>query len=211
MVIYKPADVQYMRSFLSPLLIVFTLISVDIPLIASTWEETGIASWYGGIFQGRLTASGEPYDTYGYTCAHKTLPFGTILDVKNLKNQKIVRVRVNDRGPFVEDRIIDLTYSAARELDMIRDGTARVLITTTEAGFPEIRYNVQIGAWGNLDNARRHRQHLEEAGLKPTAVLNNRGITRLLMENIEEDDLEVLSARLESLGYTNLLVSRVRQ
>ncbi len=211
MVIYKPADIQYMKCFLSPLLISFMLISAHIPLIASTWEETGLASWYGGIFQGRLTASGEPYDTYGYTCAHKTLPFGTILDVKNLKNQKVVRVRVNDRGPFVEDRIIDLTYSAARELDMIRDGTARVLVTTTEAGFPVIRYNVQIGAWGNLDNARRHRQHLEEAGLKPKAVLNSKGITRLLMENIEEDDLEVLSARLKSLGYNNLLVSRVRQ
>lgn len=180
-----------------------------LPHKAFSFEQIGMASWYGGIFQGRLTANGEIYDTYGYTCAHKTLPFGTILEVRNLKNQKVVRVRVNDRGPFVDDRIIDLTYAAAKELDMIRDGTAEVLIRTTEGGLPKVRFNVWIGSWGDLENVKRHRKILEDAGLKPTAVLNSNGITRLSVDNVAEADVFGLVDLLKSLGYVDLLVSQV--
>ena len=179
------------------------------PIKAASWEQTGVASWYGGIFQGRLTANGEKYDTYAYTCAHKTLPFGTVLEVENLGNGRTVRVRVNDRGPFVDGRVIDLTYAAARELDMIRDGTAEVHITAVEESIPDVRFNVQVGAWGDLENATAHRRRLEEAGLEPTAVLSDSGITRLAIAGVAEEDVFPLVGVLENLGYADLYIYQV--
>ncbi len=91
-------------------------------------REKGIASWYGGKFHGRKTASGERYDMNKLTAAHKTLPFGTRVRVTNLDTGRKVVVRINDRGPFVRGRIIDLSRAAARKVDMIQAGTARVLV-----------------------------------------------------------------------------------
>jgi len=88
--------------------------------------ERGIASWYGPNFHGRRTASGERYDMHHMTAAHKTLPFGTIVEVHDLDNDRRVRVRITDRGPFVRGRILDLSYAAAKKLDMIGPGTAHV-------------------------------------------------------------------------------------
>ena len=89
----------------------------------------GIASWYGPNFNGKLTSNGETYDMYAKTAAHKTLPMNTIVKVDNLDNGKSVTVRINDRGPFVGTRIIDLSKAAAKEIDMQRKGTARVRLT----------------------------------------------------------------------------------
>ncbi len=86
----------------------------------------GVASWYGDKFHGRRTSNSEIYNMYDLTAAHKTLPMNTIVKVTNLKNGKSVIVRINDRGPFVKSRIIDLSYKAASQIDMIRDGTAKV-------------------------------------------------------------------------------------
>ncbi|HXP83093.1 MAG TPA: septal ring lytic transglycosylase RlpA family protein [Bryobacteraceae bacterium] len=88
--------------------------------------ETGVASWYGHPYHGRPTASGEIYDMEKFTAAHRSLPFETWLEVTNLSNGKHVEVRVTDRGPFVDGRIIDLSHAAAQEIDMVRTGTARV-------------------------------------------------------------------------------------
>jgi rare lipoprotein A len=88
--------------------------------------ETGIASWYGHPYHGRRSASGEIYDMEQFTAAHRTLPFGTWLEVTNLQNRKIVDVRINDRGPFVDGRVIDLSLAAARTIDMVGPGVARV-------------------------------------------------------------------------------------
>ncbi len=93
---------------------------------SSGYRERGVASWYGKKFHGRLTASREPYDMHSMTAAHKTLPLPTYVRVRNLRNNKSIIVRVNDRGPFVDNRIIDLSYSAALKLEMIRDGTSLV-------------------------------------------------------------------------------------
>lgn len=98
-------------------------------LSARGFRETGIASWYGGKFHGRRTANGEVYNMYAMTAAHKTLPMGTILRVKSLTNGRKITVRINDRGPFIRGRVIDLSYAAARELGMIRDGVKKVRIT----------------------------------------------------------------------------------
>jgi len=96
--------------------------------VDSTSHETGIASWYGPDFQGRLTSNGENYDKERLTAAHRTLPFGTYLLVRNLDNGSSVVVRVNDRGPFARGRLIDLSEAAARIIGMIPTGTARVSI-----------------------------------------------------------------------------------
>lgn len=90
--------------------------------------EHGIASYYGADFHGRKTASGEIFDQWELTCAHRDLPFGTRLRVTNLKNKRSVVVRVNDRGPWVAGRMIDLSYAAAKKLGMIKDGVTKVKI-----------------------------------------------------------------------------------
>jgi len=90
--------------------------------------QVGNASWYGELFQGKETASGETYDMYRYTAAHMQLPLGTWVKVTNLKNNKFVVVRVNDRGPVTPGRIIDLSYSAAKQLNMAGRGVAKVRV-----------------------------------------------------------------------------------
>jgi rare lipoprotein A len=95
----------------------------------SGYKERGVASWYGKKFHGRLTSNREPYDMYAMTAAHKTLPLPTYVRVRNLRNNRSIIVRVNDRGPFVHNRIIDLSYAAALKLDMVRDGTSLVEVT----------------------------------------------------------------------------------
>ena len=196
------------RPLWAALLFILTIIGGPIKLFA--WEQTGTASWYGGIFQGRQTANGETYDTNGYTCAHRTLPFGTFLEVINLNNNLKVEVRVNDRGPFVDDRIIDLTYAAAKDIDMLRDGTAYVRIIAVEGSIPEVRFNVQIGAWGDLENALTHRIRLADAGLKPAAELGSDGITRIFIPAVNETEVFPLANLLESLGYTDLFIYQMR-
>ncbi len=90
--------------------------------------QIGKASWYGGLFQGKATASGEDYDMYDFTAAHRELPLGSFVKVTNLKNLKSVVVRVNDRGPVTPGRIIDLSYSAARSLGMSKKGLQKVRV-----------------------------------------------------------------------------------
>jgi len=194
---------KYFRYFLFLFLLLFSAV------VLSAWEQSGVASWYGGIFQGRKTANGEIYDTYSFTCAHKTLPFGTVLKVTNLKNNKSVVVRVNDRGPFVDGRIIDLTYAAAKKLDMIHDGTAYVSIETVNGDIPEIKFNIQIGAWGDLDNAVNHRKTLEKEGLSPVAKLGSDGLTRIYIPGVKEENVYKIVNSLEKIGYNNLFIYQV--
>jgi len=112
------------------LFIAIALILVVVAVIYLTtyehYDQVGIASWYGPGFHGKRTASGEIYDMYAYTAAHPTLPFGTIVKVVNLETKKSVVVRINDRGPFIKGRIIDLSFTAAQQIGMIEKGTAKV-------------------------------------------------------------------------------------
>ena len=100
------------------------------------YQERGVASWYGKKFHGNLTSNRETYDMYQMTAAHKSLPLPSYVRVRNLQNGKSVVVRVNDRGPFVHNRIIDLSYSAALKLDMVRDGTGLVEVTAISFDAP---------------------------------------------------------------------------
>ena len=95
-------------------------------------QQVGAASWYGEQYHGKITASGEPFDMYDFTAAHATLPLGTFVRVTNLNNGRTVTVRVNDRGPFVRGRIIDVSYHTARILDFLKDGVQRVLLDFEE-------------------------------------------------------------------------------
>jgi rare lipoprotein A len=116
-------------------------------LASSTgYVERGVASWYGPGFHKVQTSTGEPYDMYGMTAAHKTLPLPAYVRVTNLQNGRSVVVRVNDRGPFVGNRIIDLSYTAAAKLDMLRNGTAMVEVRSIDPGAPPQPKAVQFAA-----------------------------------------------------------------
>ena len=144
---------------------------------SSGYLERGVASWYGEQFHGKPTSSREPYDMYAMTAAHKTLPLPTYVRVRNLRMTQVVIVRVNDRGPFVHNRVIDLSYAAALKLGMIADGTGLVEISAINFDGPggdeptrvtqrparspralqACRSFVQVGAFGNRENADRRK------------------------------------------------------
>ncbi|MGC8760106.1 MAG: septal ring lytic transglycosylase RlpA family protein [Bryobacteraceae bacterium] len=129
------------------------------------WTETGLASWYGHPYHGRPSSSGEIYDMEQLTAAHRTLPFGSIVEVKNLDNGRTVTVRINDRGPFAEGRIIDLSRAAARQIGLIGPGTALVRIQLLGYADPEAArapalYTIQAGAFADRRNAERFQQKL---------------------------------------------------
>ena len=131
--------------------------------------ENGVSSWYGPNFHGKLTANGEIYDMDGITAAHRTLPFGTILLVENLDNGKTVQVRINDRGPYAKNRIIDLSRGAAERIDMIGPGTARVRLYLLEGDLENSRvtdlkvptYTVQLGSYKDIQQAELQAQKIE--------------------------------------------------
>lgn len=141
--------------------------------------EEGIASWYGEKFHGRRTSSGETYDMYGMTAAHKTLPLPTYVEVTNLKNGRKAIVRVNDRGPFHENRVIDLTYTAAAKLDILNAGTGLVRVRAVNSrnyrepdpravpDTPSDRpsgFYIQVGAFSSRVNAENLRGRLGVLG-----------------------------------------------
>ncbi len=142
---------------------------------AEGYEEECLASWYGPGFHGRPTSGGEIYNMYEFTAAHKILPLGTYVLVKNLENGRELVVRINDRGPFVEERCIDLSYSSAKELGIVGRGLARVKIIALSEGekinnlvvykdIPNFRFNefyLQVGAFKNYSNALRYKLELE--------------------------------------------------
>src|ERR1700674_1756005 len=125
--------------------------------------ETGIASWYGHPYHGRRAADGETYDLETLVAAHRTLPFNTWVRVYNLNNNKAVEVRIIDRGPFVDGRIIDLSHAAAREIEMIGPGIARVRVEVIRApeGVPSGGFAVQVGAFRDRGNAERLRSRMQ--------------------------------------------------
>jgi len=143
------------------------------------YSERGTASWYGTKFHGKRTSSGEPYDLYGMTAAHKTLPLPTYVKVTNLQNGRSVIVKVNDRGPFHDDRIIDLSYTAAAKLGILGHGTGKVEVTAIDTGSGDTlqmasaapptatqtnatraTLYLQVGAFSSQENAERLRNEI---------------------------------------------------
>ncbi len=166
--------------------------------------ETGIASWYGHPYHGRPAANGEIYDMEGFTAAHRTLPFGTWVRVVNLTNDRAVDVRITDRGPFVENRIIDLSHAAAGVIGLIGPGVARVRIdilsvpTLTAA---QNWYAVQAGAFLDQDSAERVRAALER----------EYGSARLVLRPGSPPIWRVLVGRASSEAAADAIAQRIRQ
>jgi rare lipoprotein A len=125
------------------------------------YRETGTASWYGADLHGRPTASGETFDMNGISAAHRTLPLGTVIRVTNLDNYKTIDVRLTDRGPFVRSRVLDLSYGAARALDFVRAGTARVTIETIEPVRGDGVFTVQAAAFVEEEQAKTLKGRLQ--------------------------------------------------
>lgn len=182
--------------------------------LAAGWMEEGIASWYGGDdgFEGKPTASGEIYDSSLLTAAHRELPLGTIVDVASLENGRSVRVRINDRGPFIKGRVIDLSRAAADRLDLIGPGTGRVRLTVLQAGIepPEISVSglwaVQIGSFADAGNARRHADRARATGVVVSLEPYN-GLTRVKVGvfSTRGEATEAL-ASLEQQGFEGIVV-----
>ncbi|MFY9752677.1 MAG: septal ring lytic transglycosylase RlpA family protein [Candidatus Acidiferrales bacterium] len=132
------------------------------PAVPGEYEEEGVASWYGNPFNGRRTSNGEIYDMHTFTAAHRTLPFGSIVRVTNLRNGMQTEVRINDRGPFVANRIIDLSQAAAQAIEMIGTGTSQVRLEVVSGPNPQIGFfAVQVGAFLKEENADRLKSQLE--------------------------------------------------
>jgi rare lipoprotein A len=195
------------------------------------YVERGVASWYGTEFHGLRTSTGEPYDMFAMTAAHKTLPLPCYARVTNLENGRSVVVRINDRGPFVANRIIDLSYTAASKLDMIRNGTAFVQVEALTAGAPAVqatlpvttsaaseanvglstvpavptRFYIQVGAYARAENAQHVLQTLRAAGLDASSsvrVGNPPPLQRVRIGPISSvQEFDALSARLAALGF----------
>lgn len=211
------------------------------------YQERGVASWYGRKFHGRLTSSREVYDMHLMTAAHRTLPLPSYVRVRNLRNNRSIVVRVNDRGPFVHNRIIDLSYSAALKLDMIRDGTSLVEVTAinfdepagdrptrivslpsssqgpapgtapappqenptaSQSAAPGNQIFVQVGAFGDRQNAERRLGLLARSGIDNAFVYedlsSNPALLRVRIGPVADvPQYDLLVDELEAIGITD--------
>ncbi len=200
------------------------------------YRQQGVASWYGKKFHGRRTSSGEPYDMYKMTAAHTTLPIPTNARVTNLANGKSVIVRINDRGPFSKSRLIDLSYAAAVELDMIANGTARVEVVTlgesqasaapraqpsAAADAPvaqePVAMYLQVGAFGGLENAQKLADRLTASGIENARLHVTPGESPLVyrvrigpMYSIDDYDRMVQRVSMMQIKDTQLVIEAAR-
>ena len=176
--------------------------------------ETGVASWYGYPFHGRAAADGEIYSMHKLTAAHRTLPFNTWVRVVNLTNAKAVEVRITDRGPFVDGRIIDLSHAAARELEMVRPGIAPVRLEVLRSP-PDApgSFAVQVGAFRERGNAQRYRGLMQALYGSARVVLRagDPDLWRVLVgSKAAEDGARALAARIrEDTGERLAFVVRL--
>lgn len=179
------------------------------------YHEKGVASWYGSKFHGRRTSSGEPYDMHLATAAHKTLPLPSYAEVTNLDNGRKVIVKINDRGPFKDNRLIDMSYGAALRLDMIATGTARVDVRVIDVSAsqatlikPVADNNdatgtwLQAGAYGRREGAEELAGELERARLTPVSIHQLDELFRVWLGPFASDgEVESVIARAIELGF----------
>ena len=196
---------------------------------AMGYTENGIASWYGDIFHGKPTSSGEAYNMYDMTAAHKTLPLGTHVKVTNKNNGVAIILRINDRGPFVSGRIIDLSYTAAQKLGMLQPGTIPVRVEAVQVAektelkgktvweaeaVPDFKYGnftIQIGAFQQVANAISLRQAMqqryEQASIRPPTARDSERYYRVQVgayKDLQKAQQE--ADRLKQKGYPGAFV-----
>lgn len=184
------------------------------------YEKEGMASWYGKRFHGKKTASGEVYDMYGMTAAHRTLPIPSYVRVTSLANGKSVIVRVNDRGPFSKNRLIDLSYVAAHKLDYLGAGTTRVRVEAIDPSQYDVEgaplddgIYLQLGAFKTEEKAHRLREKVEkniESPAPPARVVLEGRLHRVTLgPYATHEAAEIDSSRLEqNLGMTSIKLER---
>lgn len=169
--------------------------------------QTGYASWYGGHFQGRMTANGETFDTNQLTAAHRTLPFNSIVRVTNVRNERSVVVRINDRGPFVENRIIDLSRAAADAIGLTAAGVGMVRLEVLHLQRETELRTIQVGSYSVRSNASAVANTLREGGLSPVIQqVANRKVYRVLIQSVPEGEVDSYRERLRELGFPQVLV-----
>lgn len=187
--------------------------------------QRGVASWYGPGFHGQATTSGETYDQYGMTAAHRTWPLGTRVRVTNEQNGRSVIVRINDRGPFVGDRILDLSYAAATQLDLVQGGTGLVTLEPlSENGRPPgvVAFAVQVAAFGDQARADAYKRRfgtlaeLRGGSLRQpnenvyVATDGARSVFRVRVgPYAQRDEAELLASSLERRGMKAIVVEEV--
>jgi len=178
---------------------------------SNNYVQRGTASWYGSKFHGRKTSSGEPYDMRLATGAHKTLPLPTYAEVTNLNNGRKVIVKINDRGPFKDDRLIDLSYGAALRLDMIGTGTAPVEVRVIDTrglhyaatGPDKVDETwLQVGAYGEESGAEELAKRLTRAKLKPVSIQHSQNMFRVwLGPYVSNHEINSIIAKAIELGF----------
>ncbi len=200
-----------------------------------TYFQTGMASWYGREFNGKKTASGERFDMNGLTAAHKTLPFGTLVKVKNFDNGKIVTVRINDRGPYRGKRIIDLSFGAAKKIGMIKGGQTQVGIkivrkgggadendrenngdieavsdeSYNEASTDPGSYAIQAGAFYSKHNAEQLKTRIEGMTDKSVVIINDGDMYKVRIEGLgSQKDVNRLKRVLSEEDIPSYLINK---
>ena len=182
------------------------------------FKQTGIASWYGPNFNGKLTSNQEVYNMNAMTAAHKTLPFNTMVKVTNLENGKEAVVRINDRGPFVKYRIIDLSFKAAKILGVVEKGTVRVQLTALASEGSDTNtendghtdqaksFAIQIASFQKLDNAKLLVEKTENSRIK-SVTKNNMTFYQVIIGKYSTfDDAHLQMENLRNRGYHNAFV-----
>jgi rare lipoprotein A len=209
-----------MNKFIRLLFSAILLLNLTASLFAF---ESGEASWYGGKFQGRKTANGEIFDTNLLTAAHKTLPFNTIVKVTNLNNNRSVNVRINDRGPFVKGRVIDLSHAAAERIDItvtgialvkleilsLPDGVSESGLKKTESVHPEgipDSYTIQIASFSGADNAQNCLNRVTKAGIHAVLEISDSGMLRIIIPEVKKEELINMKDQLSGIGFTSPLI-----
>jgi rare lipoprotein A len=162
-------------------------------------EQIGVASWYGHPFDGRLTASGEIYDMEKMTAAHRTFPFGTVLHVENLANGQTAQVRINDRGPFVRDRIVDLSHAAAQSISMPGIAHVRLQVISVPPTRAAEAFAVQVGAFAQRSEADKLRAQLEPKYGNARLIFRDRYQTWTVLVGLEPtmDGANALATQLD--------------
>src|SRR5574344_392625 len=220
-IIFSADNNSMKRSFL--LLIVFLPMFIAFSLPADQlFKSSATASYYADKFHGRKTSNGEIFNMYSLTAAHKTLPFNTIVKVTNLRNGKTVNVRINDRGPFVPGREIDLSKAAAVKLDMIGTGTATVSLEIISnstvpsytwkapSDVEELRWDIQVGAYAEKGNADAMAHRLVKAGFTNVVLQKTKTVTRVALKDIRTDKVQSYLDKLEAEGFTDYFVRQRR-
>lgn len=217
---------------------IFIFLSINMSLSALTLYKNDVtASFYAEKFHGKRTSNGEIFNMNDLTCAHKSLPFNTILKVTNLSNGKTVQVRVNDRGPFVAGREIDLSKAAAKKIGMINSGTAKVKIQIVKMGKndklsqqtaksaakmmekiepkkqvqinPNKMYEIQIGSYSVKDNATKVGQKIKKAGIKNVVLRKSKTNYQVVIKDVPGSKVNEIKKSLAKIGFTEILIKSI--